>query len=57
MTEIFKEELKKKTFFPPILWIRVGGQPIWISHPMLTENANVVTSALRGDLSTGNVQP
>ena len=26
-------------------------------HPMLTENANFVTNALRGDLSTVNVRP
>ena len=27
------------------------------SHPMLTENANLVTNALRGDLTTGIVRP
>ena len=26
-------------------------------HPMLTENPNFVTNALRGDLSTVNVRP
>ena len=26
-------------------------------HPMLTENANFVTNALKGDLSTVNVRP
>ena len=28
----------------------------WGCHPILTENANFVTNALRGDLSTGNMR-
>ena len=38
-------------------WSVCLGQGCMGCHPMLTKNANFVTNALRGDLSTLNVRP
>ena len=39
------------------IWTFFRGGGTMGCHPMLTENTNFVTNALRGDLSTVNVRP
>ena len=52
-----KGGVKKNTrLFIHILWISVLPPPTMGCHPMLTKNANFVTNALTGDVSTGNVR-
>ena len=49
--------VNKHYFYPNFVYKGLTPPPTMGCHPMLTENGNFVTNALRGDLSKGNVRP